>query len=165
MGKITKRILANIFFFLLIFQSLSAQNSQRIDLSLKEQTLKVFLEIVEQKTNYTFMYNNLDLEQKISVQVKQATIDELLKKALTPLHINFEIANAKIILTKQDQVNNGSVTVTVKGSIVDEAGEPLIGVNIAAMSAGKGTISDINGEFTVEAAKNEILNKIGRAHV
>lgn len=158
MGKITKRILANIFFFLLIFQSLSAQNSQRIDLSLKEQTLKVFLEIVEQKTNYTFMYNNLDLEQKISVQVKQATIDELLKKALTPLHINFEIANAKIILTKQDQVNNGSVTVTVKGSIVDEAGEPLIGVNIAAMSAGKGTISDINGEFTVEAAKNEILN-------
>ena len=83
MGKITKRILANIFFFLLIFQSLSAQNSQRIDLSLKEQTLKVFLEIVEQKTNYTFMYNNLDLEQKISVQVKQATIDELLKKALT----------------------------------------------------------------------------------
>lgn len=66
MGKITKRILANIFFFLLIFQSLSAQNSQRIDLSLKEQTLKVFLEIVEQKTNYTFMYNNLDLEQKIS---------------------------------------------------------------------------------------------------
>lgn len=51
-------------FFLLIFQSLSAQNSQRIDLSLKEQTLKVFLEIVEQKTNYTFMYNNLDLEQK-----------------------------------------------------------------------------------------------------
>ena len=64
MGKITKRILANIFFFLLIFQSLSAQNSQRIDLSLKEQTLKVFLEIVEQKTNYTFMYNNLDLEQK-----------------------------------------------------------------------------------------------------
>ena len=121
MGKITKRILANIFFFLLIFQSLSAQNSQRIDLSLKEQTLKVFLEIVEQKTNYTFMYNNLDLEQKISVQVKQATIDELLKKALTPLHINFEIANAKIILTKQGQVNNGSVTVTVKGSIVDEA--------------------------------------------
>ena len=158
MGKITKRILANIFFFLLIFQSLSAQNSQRIDLSLKEQTLKVFLEIVEQKTNYTFMYNNLDLEQKISVQVKQATIDELLKKALTPLHINFEIANAKIILTKQDQVNNGSVTVTVKGSIVDEAGEPLIGVNIAAMSTGKGTISDINGDFTVEAAKNEILN-------
>lgn len=104
------------------------------------------------------MYNNLDLEQKISVQVKQATIDELLKKALTPLHINFEIANAKIILTKQGQVNNGSVTVTVKGSIVDEAGEPLIGVNIAAMSTGKGTISDINGEFTVEAAKNEILN-------
>lgn len=155
MGKITKRILANIFFFLLIFQSLSAQNSQRIDLSLKEQTLKVFLEIVEQKTNYTFMYNNLDLEQKISVQVKQATIDELLKKALTPLHINFEIANAKIILTKQGQVNNGSVTVTVKGSIVDEAGEPLIGVNIAAMSTGKGTISDINGEFTVEAAKND----------
>lgn len=49
--------------------------------------------------------------------------------------------------------NNGSVTVTVKGSIVDEAGEPLIGVNIAAMSTGKGTISDINGEFTVEAAK------------
>ncbi len=69
MEKITKKILVNVFFFLLIFQSLSAQNSQRIDLSLKEQTLKVFLEIVEQKTNYTFMYNNLDLEQKTSVQV------------------------------------------------------------------------------------------------
>ena len=112
MEKITKKILVNVFFFLLIFQSLSAQNSQRIDLSLKEQTLKVFLEIVEQKTNYTFMYNNLDLEQKTSVQVKQVTIDELLTKVLTPLHINFEIVNDKIILTKPDQVNNGSTTVT-----------------------------------------------------
>lgn len=160
MNKIIKRILVNIFFCVLISHSLGAQtNSQRIDLSLKNQTLKVFFEVVEHKTDYTFMYNNLDLQQKISIQVKQAGISEILNKVLPPLHIQFEIVDKRIILTskvKSNDVPNSKVT--VKGSVVDATGEPLIGVNITAESTGQGIISDIDGHFSIDVSRNEILN-------
>ena len=47
---------------------------------------------------------------------------------------------------------------TITGTITDEAdGEPLVGVNILVKSTTQGTISDVDGKFTVEVAPDAIL--------
>lgn len=149
-----KRTLANIFFLLLIAHPLGAQtNVQKIDLSLKQQSLKAFFEAVESKTDYTFMYNNLNLEQKVSIEVKQAAIADVLNKVLTPLQINYEIVNKRIVLTKND-----SRKFTIKGTVINESKEPLIGVNITISSTGKGTITDIDGNFSLDVPQDAVLN-------
>ncbi len=46
---------------------------------------------------------------------------------------------------------------TVKGQIVDANGEPVIGASIQVKGTGTGVISDINGNFAVNAASNATL--------
>lgn len=52
--------------------------------------------------------------------------------------------------------NNGE-TILIKGTVRSEAGEPLIGVSILVKETQKGISSDINGQFTLKAAKSETL--------
>ena len=46
---------------------------------------------------------------------------------------------------------------TVKGNVVDENGEPLIGVSIKIVGATGGTITDLNGDFTLSGADGKQL--------
>ena len=47
--------------------------------------------------------------------------------------------------------------ITVTGTVVDTAGEPLIGVSIAVKGTTNGAITDFNGQFSVQAAKGDVL--------
>ena len=46
---------------------------------------------------------------------------------------------------------------TVKGTVNDEAGEPIIGATVKVQGTQKGSITDFNGNFSVEAASNATL--------
>lgn len=46
----------------------------------------------------------------------------------------------------------------VKGLIADPTGEPLIGVSIQVKGTTTGTVTDINGKFSLSAKKNDILH-------
>ena len=45
----------------------------------------------------------------------------------------------------------------VKGTVVDENGEPLIGVSVQEIGTTKGTVTDINGKFSIKAGSNAKL--------
>ena len=66
----------------------------------------------------------------------------------------------------EDGVSNTMVQVvtqtkTVKGTIIDESGEPLIGVSIVVKGTSTGTITDFNGNFSINlpAGRKELVNK------
>lgn len=48
-------------------------------------------------------------------------------------------------------------TVTVKGTVVDAKGEPLIGVSILEKGTNNGTITDIDGNFTLSVAEGATI--------
>lgn len=45
----------------------------------------------------------------------------------------------------------------MKGKIVDEKGEPLIGDNVAVEGTNTGTITDLDGNFSMSALSNSTL--------
>ncbi|SCD19146.1 SusC family [Proteiniphilum saccharofermentans] len=51
----------------------------------------------------------------------------------------------------------------IKGSVTDDSGEPLIGVNIVEKGTTNGTITDINGLFTLDVAEgsNLVVSYVG----
>ena len=64
----------------------------------------------------------------------------------------------------EDGVSNTMVQVvtqtkTVKGTIIDESGEPLIGVSIVVKGTSTGTITDFNGNFSIDlpAGRKELV--------
>ena len=48
-------------------------------------------------------------------------------------------------------------TIKVKGQVVDQDGEPLIGATVKVKGNQSGTVTDFNGNFTIDAASNATL--------
>lgn len=48
-------------------------------------------------------------------------------------------------------------TLTVKGCVTDENGEPIIGANVIVKGTGRGTITDIDGKYVLKVAPGETL--------
>ncbi|MBO7128219.1 MAG: carboxypeptidase-like regulatory domain-containing protein, partial [Prevotella sp.] len=46
----------------------------------------------------------------------------------------------------------------IRGTVNDEAGEPIIGATVKVQGTNTGAITDFNGNFSVEAASNATLN-------
>lgn len=55
--------------------------------------------------------------------------------------------------------NTGTLTAidAIKGTVKDASGQPLIGVNIQVKGTSRGTQTDVNGAFTVQASAGEVL--------
>lgn len=53
-----------------------------------------------------------------------------------------------------------SFAYTFKGKVMDEAGSPLIGATVKSTEKGPATVTDINGDFSIESDKNSIKVEI-----
>ena len=53
---------------------------------------------------------------------------------------------------------------TVKGTVVDEAGDPVVGASVIVQGTSKGVATDISGQFAISAPADAVRNiiKIGR---
>src|SRR5574344_1298668 len=71
---------------------------------------------------------------------------------LTPFYNSF--ASSANVPTESNTIQkHGSI---VRGTVVDKDGKPLIGVNIV-VSGANGTITDINGRFSINATPQSVL--------
>ena len=145
-----------VSFFLLVSTVLFAQTYPRIDLELKDATLKNFFTAVENKTDYTFVYSNLDLTQRISIEIKKTALDVILKKVLTPKGITYTFEKSRIILNA-DKGSSKKERRTVMGTVTDVKGEPLIGASVMIKGSQEGAITDIDGNFQLAASAQDVL--------
>lgn len=68
----------------------------------------------------------------------------------------YQIRDNYVIVTEQKSVAP-SVVKNIRGKVVDENGEPLIGVNISVEGSSTGTITDMNGSFRIKASDKSKL--------
>jgi TonB-linked SusC/RagA family outer membrane protein len=87
--------------------------------------------------------------------MKRVLVARLLKYSLcVPLIAASPYVAAEPILSAQ-VVNQNTVRIT--GSVVDETGEPLIGVNVSLVKGTTGTVTDVNGEFKLNVPEGSLL--------
>ncbi|GAB2816392.1 TonB-dependent receptor [Ferruginibacter profundus] len=118
---------------------------------------KVFKEIKKQ-SGYLFLYKTEELKKigKVSIDVQDATIDEVVSKALSATQFSYKIVDKTIILEPKPLLLQPSVTtavvsptVTISGLITDENGAPLNGASILIKGTSRGTQTDANGRFNI----------------
>ena len=88
-------------------------------------------------------------KHKVNSLVKRVC---LVLSLLTPGSSMMVIASDEIAIVQQ----TGNITVT--GTVVDQTGEPVIGVNVLVKGSTNGTITDIDGKFSLKGVSpNSIL--------
>lgn len=142
--------------------NLSAQiKEKRITLSFSNIALSDAMKRIEKASGYTFFYDasQIDVKQPVSLSAKDQFVKKAVEAMLKSTNLTCEVTNTQIALllkNKKASVESGKAT-TIKGVIVDELGEPVIGANVIVEGAAIGSITDLDGNFTVTAAPNDNL--------
>lgn len=129
-----------------------AQNA-KINLSLSNVTLAEAIKTIESKTQFVFFFNNsnIDMNKKVDLNAQNSTITEVLKQILSSY--NYRIENNKIVLLGNEKQQDGKIT----GTIVDAAGIPIPGANVVVKGTTNGTITDMDGNFSLDVPKGALL--------
>lgn len=146
----------NLVFMFLLFVSIGvfAQKQQNVTLVLENVTLKKFIETVEKQVDYTFVYDNtIDVSQRMSVTSKNENIADLLMRVLPKLGISCEFVKKQIILKSKDKTK----TKKYSGTVLDTKGEPIIGATVTIKGKTNGTITDVDGRYSIEASIGDVL--------
>jgi hypothetical protein len=135
-------LLKGIIAFLLLTQSFWVQANNyaqqtKLTLSLNNTTLKKALAEIEKKSEFYFMYNStqIDTKQRVSINVVEATIFQILDKMLETTGISYEISNRQIILTpKNDNKTSQNILsddkIKITGTVYDQNNVSLPGVSV-----------------------------------
>lgn len=146
-----------VLFTLFLFNSAYAQ-SVKIDLSVKNESLRQFIKQIETKTDYTFMLDQtVDQSQKVTVDARQESLDAILKKALAGKQISYEIVGKQIILKLPGNTQSNQSR-KISGTVKDQNGEPIIGANVSVKGTTVGAITDIDGNFMLEVPEDAIIS-------
>lgn len=124
-----------------------------VSVNINNGTVKTFIKEIEKQTRYTFVYRNnvLNDQAKVTVNCKNKPLDQVLSQVFTPLNVSYSLNNNTIVLVKQEvQQQKKNEKKTIKGTVTDGKGEPIIGANVI-QEGGIGTITDVEGNFTVTA--------------
>lgn len=131
-----------------------------LTLEVNNKSIKDVLVEIEKNSEFVFFYYDeaIDTNQKISLKVKNQTVDKILDKLFKSTGNTYIISDRQIFIsqavptTEKPAAVSESLqqTMTITGSVVDDSGEPLIGVNIQINGTTIGTISDANGQFSLQ---------------
>lgn len=69
----------------------------------------------------------------------------------------FLASSPRLVFADVNEVQTRMQIGTVKGQVVDVSGEPVIGASIRVKGANSGTITDVNGDFSLDNASNSVL--------
>lgn len=148
------------FFCCLLFVQtvLFAQENIKITIVRNDISLREALAEVERQSNMSVAYNEsqLNTTQRISLNIKSQTVEHALNFILKGTGFSYKLSNGYIMISADKKEN--VVPKKIKGKVVDINGEPLIGVNVKIKNDPSGTITDIDGNFTLQANKGDILD-------
>jgi TonB-dependent starch-binding outer membrane protein SusC len=164
--KIVLAMKLTFFFTCILCLQLSANvhSQTRVTLRLQKVTLgHVFLEI-EKKTEYRFLFNDnlLQDEARVTVDVKNEPVGDVLAKLLANTKLDFKVVNDNLIVI----VSKGKVVTWVKinGKVVNAKNQPVVGATVQEKGTRNGVNTNDQGEFSIPVDNNNavlVISSVG----
>ena len=114
---------------------------------------------LEETTEYRFFYNDgiKGLNSPISVDVEDADINAVMDAIAKQANVAYVLKSGHQIVLSSVKTVQQQGNKKVTGTITDPKGEPIIGANVVVKGSTNGTITDIDGHFSIEVTPNAIL--------
>ncbi len=145
-----------------VFANNASSQASKISLNMKSVSMLEVMQEIENQTNYLFVYNSSEIDEKrsVSISVRDKTLENVLMGIFSNSGIRYEIKGKNIVLIKEKAKPNTATQQgkTVTGKVVDEEGVPLPGVTVTVLGETRGVITDVDGKF--EITKIEPSNKL-----
>lgn len=144
-----------ILSLLVITQAFALKSySQRtlINLKMENVTIKEVLRGIEEKSDFYFLYNNdlINVNRTVSIDVKNEKVQDVLSQLFADKSITFMVKDRQIVLSPmQSGSTMDQKAKSVTGKVTDQSGGSLPGVSVVLKGTTNGTITDMDGKFTL----------------
>jgi len=121
----------------------------RLDVSLKDATIQELFNEIEEQSEFNFFYKDdqINVDKTVSVQANNSSIEDVLKGAFGNTGISYKVVDKVIVITPNAEFQNLEITGVLTSATT---GETLPGVNILVKGTAIGTISGIDGSYSIE---------------
>lgn len=152
-----KRI--SVSFFSLLLASQMTISAQNVSFSTNKVTLKSAFEKIEKASKYKIAYNSSQLNANRSVTLSKKSDDVfgMLTQLLKGTNCTYELEGNYIIIKPLQKAQTSGKKVKVHGVIKDETGEPIIGATVRVKGQSEGTVSDFDGNFSLDVTSDNTL--------
>jgi TonB-linked SusC/RagA family outer membrane protein len=154
-------LIMKLTFILIVIFNLQAvanvYSQSKVTLNIKSADFKKVISAIQKQTNYHFVFSErkIPTAKKIDVNVQNEDVTSVLDKLLANSDFTYtQLENNLIVITTKNEV---VVSAVVKGRVLDDKGLPLPGVSVKIKGTGLGTVSDVNGDFSINAPDNAVL--------
>jgi TonB-dependent starch-binding outer membrane protein SusC len=148
-------ILLTLFTTLTVSASLYSQDT-KLNLSVKDKTLKEVIRMIESQSNFRFFYSDdyMDINKKVTINAQNQNIKEVMSALLAEGSMTYKVLENNIVVLTPAAAQQTKIS----GKVTDvTSGEELPGVNVLIKGTQKGVTTDAKGNFSIEANNGDIL--------
>ncbi|MDN5215253.1 TonB-dependent receptor [Fulvivirgaceae bacterium BMA12] len=159
-------ILVFLFSSILMAHDSSSQRLSEVKITLEQKSsnLGVVLGVIENQTTFAFSYSqDVNMATPVSINAGDKSLDVILREVGFQAKVNFFRRNDLIAVSNAESTAKKADIIVmldkeIVGKVSDENGEGLPGVNVLAKGTTVGTITDTDGNYTLNVPDDtEIL--------
>lgn len=135
----------------------------QITLTLKNRPMREVIKEIEKVSDYRFFYNDdlPGLNARISVNVKDGSIQNVLTQIAEQASVSYVLKdNSQIVLSSKAASIRQQQKKVISGVVLDQSGEPIIGANVVERGTTNGTITDLDGRYSLEVSSDQATLQI-----
>ncbi len=130
--------------------------SNPLTLKVDRATVQEVFDLIRQNTDYSILYKteDLDVNRVVNLDVKDASIEEVMNTLLAGENVEFVVKKNQVIIRRSANLNisDQQQKRTISGKVTDVEGETLPGVNVVVKGTTIGTVTDMNGNYSLEVS-------------
>lgn len=147
-------------FFLLFSLQVSAtvySQTTKFNFKAKDKQVADVLREIEASSDFRFFYirEQVDVERQVSLRANNSTVEDILNEMFHDHDIEYQVMDDNAIVLRPEQnyyrtkKKRTYQNIVVSGLVSDNSGQPLPGVTVVVKGTTNGTITDVNGKYTL----------------
>lgn len=146
-----------------------AAQAARVTMNVSNVKVVQAMKQLKKLTGYTFVYysKDIDTSKRVSVKATNAEVNDVVAQILTGQNVDYTISGKRIIVSRkaaataparaQQPAQQKGTTVKTTGRVTDTNGEPIIGATVRQAGTNNATVTDVDGNFTINALRGAQL--------
>ncbi|MFA7584278.1 MAG: SusC/RagA family TonB-linked outer membrane protein, partial [Proteiniphilum sp.] len=160
-----------LFFLLcsLMFSQAATSYSQVFNFNLRSTSIREVCREIEQNSDYIFVFSDNSekmINKKIDLKAESENVADLLHNLLSDTGLTYKILDKQIVVyALKEEATKATVAPAttifqqpvkkqISGNVTDARGESIIGANVVEIGTTNGTVTDIDGNFSMMVDNN-----------
>lgn len=133
--------------------------AQHLNMQVRNVTVKQAMTTLTQQSGYSFVYETSDINTKNVVTINATSLTSALDQLLKGQNLVYNVQGKKIIISRGKTPSKATQDKTKKvtGCVKDANGEPILGATIMEKGTTNGTVTDVDGNFTLTVSPDATL--------